>query len=104
MLSDREERQLRGIESQLSDAAPRLERRMRIHAWQSTPHEATPQLPLALLIIGVAGILATGFVSSAGGRVLVAVCSFALIGYALFHLPVNPSPPLGPEPRKHDEG
>jgi len=67
---------------------------MRIHAWRSTPHEAAPRLPLALIIVGVTGIFATVFASSIAGRVLLVVGSVTLIAYALCQLPVHPSPRL----------
>jgi Protein of unknown function (DUF3040) len=91
MLSDREERQLRGIESQLSDEAPGLERQMLVHAWNSTPRESAPRLPVVLLILGIVGMLATAFVPTGGGRFLLALGTVTLLGYALFHLPVHPS-------------
>jgi hypothetical protein len=97
MLNDRERDELRQIESGLSESDG-LERRMRVHAWRSTPHKAIPWLPVILLIVGVLGILAAAYTTATvAGRVLLAIGSVTLIGYALCQFPVNPSPGLRPD-------
>jgi len=97
MLNDRERDELRQIESGLSESDG-LERRMRIHAWRSKPHAATPRLPVVLLILGVLGILTAAYTSAiVAGRVLLTIGSVTLIAYALCQFPVNPSSGLHPD-------
>jgi hypothetical protein len=104
MLSERERQVLFGIEHQLADSAPRLDRRMRVHAWSSTPRQRIPRLPLATLIFGVAGLVAPSFVNSIPVVFFVSLGSVALILYGLLHLPVNPDPLFrSHEDRERDE-
>jgi hypothetical protein len=103
MLSEGERRLLAGIESQLSESAPGLDRRMRIHAWRSTPHEPTPRLPVVLLVVGVLGLIGPTFASTPGVAFLLALGSMTLIVYGLFHLPVHPCPRLGPDEGRERE-
>jgi Protein of unknown function (DUF3040) len=100
MLSERERRLLSGIEHQLADSAPRLDRRMRVYAWSSTPRQRIPRLPLTTLIFGVTGLVAPTFISSIPIVFLVSLGSVALILCALLHLPVDPDPRF----RSHEDG
>jgi hypothetical protein len=80
---------------------------MRVHAFDSTPHEPTPRLPVVLLVLGGATMLATAFApTTIAGCVLLALATVTLLGYAVFNLPVHPSPRLsgGSDEEADDDG